>query len=193
MRALGVELPGLSRKNLERRPYPPGQHGAKGKKKPSVYGMQLMEKQKLRYNYCIGERHLRKLMSDALRSRGNPGVKLVEFLERRLDNAVFRAGFAATILAARQLVSHGHVRVNGKRVTISSYRVEPGETFTLTEKAMKMTAVQGVMENPPLKRPNWLEVGADHMAKVVSAPTSEEIGFPVDIPQVVEFYSRRVK
>ncbi len=193
MRGLGIELPGLSRKSIERRPYPPGQHGAKGKKKPSVYGMQLLEKQKLRYNYCVGERHLRKIMSDALASRGNPGLKLIEFLERRLDNAIFRSGFAPTILAARQLVSHGHVRVNGKRVTISSYRVDAGDSLGLTEKALKMPVVVSTMENPPIKRPNWLDMGSDQMAKVVTVPTNEEIGFPVDIPQVVEFYSRRVK
>ncbi|RYZ60910.1 MAG: 30S ribosomal protein S4, partial [Proteobacteria bacterium] len=110
MRALGVELPGLSRKKIERRPYPPGQHG-QARKKVSEFALRLHEKQKLRYNYGIGERQLRGLMTEALSSKTAPGKKLIELLERRLDNAVFRAGFALTIPAARQLVAHGHVLV----------------------------------------------------------------------------------
>jgi hypothetical protein len=110
LRALGVDLPGLSRKSMQERPQPPGQHGARklnGRK--SEFGLQLMEKQKLRFNYGLSERQLRRAVLDAKKDRGATGDKLVELLERRLDNLVFRAGFAPTIPAARQLV-HGHIR-----------------------------------------------------------------------------------
>ena len=100
MRALGIELPGLSRKSIENRPYPPGQHGLKQKRK-SDFGKQLIEKQKLRYNYGLNERQMRRMMAEARAGKGNTGEKMLELLERRLDNFVFRAGFAPTLIAAR--------------------------------------------------------------------------------------------
>ena len=129
LRALGVDLPGLSRKSRERRPYPPGQHGNVGHKKTTEYGRRLMEKQKLRFNYNVSERQLRRLVKEARSSKTATGQKLLELLESRLDNVVFRAGFAPTIPAARQLTGHGHVTVNGKRVDIASYRVKQGDVI----------------------------------------------------------------
>ena len=129
MRGLGVELPGLSRKGGKARPYPPGEHGNKRRGKDSEYKKQLQEKQKLRFNYGVHERQLRKLMVEARRSNTATGEKLLQFLESRLDNVVFRAGFAPTIPSARQLVNHGHFLVNGKKVDICSYRVKIGDVI----------------------------------------------------------------
>ena len=129
MRALGVDLPGLSRKTIERRPYAPGQHGQNRRRKVSDFGRQLKEKQKLRYNYGIGEKQMRRYVAAARASKMAAGDKLLELLERRLDNAVFRAGYAPTIPAARQLVNHGHITVNGRRVDIPSYSLRPGDVI----------------------------------------------------------------
>ena len=119
-RALDVDLPGLTRKR-RKRTYRPGQHGPGFRRKVSDYGRRLMEKQKIRFNYGLGERQLRRLVSDARRSQLSTGDKLMELLERRLDNVVFRAGFTPTIPAARQLVNHGHILVNGRKASIPSF------------------------------------------------------------------------
>src|SRR5262245_13397415 len=119
MRALGVELPGLARKSIDKPPHPPGQRGLKSRR-PSDFAKKLRETQKLRFNYGLGERQLRLLFAEAKRGKSNAGERLLELLERRLDNFVFRAGFAPTLVAARQLVRHGHVLLNGRRATIPS-------------------------------------------------------------------------
>ena len=193
MRGLGVELPGLSRKSIERRPFPPGQHGGNRRRKVSNYGRQLHEKQKLRYNYGISEKPLRRIVKEAFQSRGVYSEKLVELLERRLDNVVFRAGMAPTIPAARQLVSHGHIRVDGKRVTIPSFRVKIGNEVSVKEKSQKLPIVEATIGSPSVVRPIWLEVdeGKFH-AKVTALPDVESIPFPVNLGDVVEFYSRRI-
>jgi small subunit ribosomal protein S4 len=117
MRALETDLPGLSQKTIEKRPTPPGQHGAKSaRRRKTDFSLKLREKQKLRFNYGVSERQLRRLILDARRSSDPTGEALLQLLERRLDNVVFRAGFAPTIMAARQLVSHRHIRLNGKIV-----------------------------------------------------------------------------
>src|SRR4029450_10805583 len=146
MRALGVALPGLSRKSIEKRPYGPGQHGpTRRKKTPSDYALRLREKQKVRFNYGVSERVLRRLVEEATRMRGNTGVTLVQLLERRLDNVVFRAGFARTIPGARQLVSHGHIQVNGKTVDRPSYRLRRGDFVTVATKSRALA--QGALES----------------------------------------------
>lgn len=190
MRSVGVELPGLSRKKIERRPYPPGQHG-QARRKISEFGRRLREKQKLRLNYGLGERQLRRLMSEARRGHGNAGARLIELLERRLDNVVFRAGFGRTIPAARQLVGHGHILVNGRRVDIPSYRVAPGDTIALRESSRKLTAVAEALGSAAELRPPWLEVDESaRTARVASLPDETSIPFPIEIQLVVEFYSR---
>ena len=126
VRALGVQLPGLTTKNSETRPYPPGQHGQARRGKASEYALRLREKQKLVFNYGLSEKQMRRIVEEARKTKGNTGEVILTLLERRLDNAVFRAGFAQTIPAARQLVSHGHIRINGKKVDIASYRVRVG-------------------------------------------------------------------
>src|SRR5262245_59663749 len=130
MRALGVDLPGLSPKSGDRRPYPPGQHGQR-RRKETEFAKRLREKQKLRVNYGLSERQMRNLFREAGRSKLHTGTKLIELLERRIDNVVFRAGFARSIPAARQLVKHGHVQVDGKRVDIPSYRLKVGQRVSI--------------------------------------------------------------
>lgn len=192
MRALGVELPGLSRKSLGDRNYPPGQHGQR-KPRKSGYGVQLMEKQKLRFNYGLTEGQLQRLVREAKASREQTGRKLLELLERRLDNMVFRAGFAPTAVAARQLVSHRHVLLNGRPVNIPSIRLRPGDVVALSEKAIKLPLVQETLAEPALTRPEW--IGLDEQTKratMTRLPAADEVPFPVDMQQVVEYYAVRL-
>jgi len=190
MRALGVEMPGLSRKKTERRPYPPGQHG-QGRRKITEYGVRLIEKQKLHFNYGVTERQLRRLVAEALGSKAATGDKLLELLERRLDNAVFRACFAPTIPAARQLVRHGHVLINGKRLDIPSYRIQQGDVITLKEKAKENAHVKEALAATVISRPAWVEFDeSKQSAKVQSLPDETSIPFPIDVKMVVEFYSQ---
>ncbi len=194
MRAVGMQLPGLSRKSIERRPNPPGVNNGRFRKKKSEFGTQLLEKQKLRYNYGISEKYLRKVVGEAFTSRVHSGHKLLELLESRLDNIVFRAGFAPTIPAARQLVSHNHVKVDGKRVNIASYRVTKGQTITITDKCAKLPMVVETMERPSLTRPAWLGISGDNReAQMISAPDRESFPFAIEVNLVVEFYARSVK
>ena len=193
MRALGLNLPGLSRKSIERRPYPPGEHGGDRRRKESDYGRQLKEKQKLRYNYGLGERQFRRLMVEARRSKLETGKKLIELLERRLDNTVFRAGFAATIPAARQLVNHSHIRVNGRRVDVASYRVRPGDVITLRERSKKLALVKESVEQLSLTRPDWISWnGGELTATIEKLPDEDSVPFPIDVQLVVEYYARQL-
>lgn len=187
MRALGCDLPGLSRKKIEKRPYPPGQHG-QARKKVSEYKLRLLEKQKLRANYGVSERQLGNLMAEAMRSQGAPGPRLVEFLERRLDNVVFRAGFARTIPAARQLVNHGFVLVNGRRVDRASYRTRAGELISLKPGAQENVHIKAALADQSIERPSWLEPRADAVL-LRALPDADSILFPIELQRVVEFYS----
>jgi len=194
MRALGLDLPGLSRKSIERRPYPPGQHGPKARRKLSDFGKQLIEKQKLRLNYGLGERQMRRYMIEARRSKTASGDKLVELLERRLDNVVFRAGFAPTIPAARQLVAHGHLTVNGRAVDVPSFQVKTGDTVAIrARKKGELKVVGESLEAQAIARPDWLDVSREQkQAKVRDLPTRESVPFQVDLQQVVEYYAKRL-
>lgn len=195
MRALGTELPGLSRKPLGERNYPPGQHGQRPKRK-SGFGVQLIEKQKLRFNYGLSERQIQRLFREAKRDRGPTGDKLLELLElleRRLDNFVFRAGFAPTGVAARQLVRHKHVLLNGRLVNIPSIRVRPGDRIQLTARARRIPVIAESLAEPALTRPEWLAYDeAACAATVTRTPASDEVPFPVDVQQVVEYYAVRL-
>jgi small subunit ribosomal protein S4 len=192
MRALGTELPGLSRKKIERRPYPPGQHG-QARKKVSEYGRRLHEKQKLRMNYGLHEGQLRRLVVQASRGGGNPGDKLLELLERRLDNVVFRAGFARTIPAARQLVCHGHVKVNDHRVDIASFRTRAGDVITVEESSRTNVQLLASLQDQSHPRAPWIDIEADKfLAKIRELPDNTSILFPIDIQLVIEFYSQNL-
>jgi len=194
MRALGVDLPGLSRKSIERRPYPPGQHGPKAsRRKLSDFARQLMEKQKLRLNYGIGERQLRRYVKEARASKTASGTKLVELLERRLDNVVFRAGFAPTIPAARQLVNHGHFTVNGTRVNIPSIRLRVGDEVGLRERSKKLPVIEEALQNTAQLKPDWLDVKSDQRGvSLRDIPGQESVLFPLDVQLVIEYYSKRM-
>ena len=193
MRALGVDLPGLSRKSIERRPYPPGQHGQNRRRKVSDFGRQLKEKQKLRFNYGVSEKQMRRYVLKARASKMAAGDKLLELLERRLDNAVFRAGYAATIPAARQLVNHGHITVNGRRVDIASYQLAAGDVIRPRKRSLGLKAIADALAEISIARPEWLEFDAKKMTtRVKSEPTSTSVPFPVEVQLVVEYYSKRL-
>lgn len=195
LRALGIDLPGLSRHTIEGNPNPPGQHGyQKANRKKSEFGLQLMEKQKLRFNYGLSEKQLRRIVEDAKRQRGATGDRIVELLERRLDNLVFRAGFAPTIPAARQIVSHGHIQLNGRRVTIPSIRVRAGDVFGPTEGGKKLDLLQATLNMPALERPDWIVFDSQApSARLAHLPQgAESAPFPIDVQRVVEYYATRI-
>jgi len=194
MRSLGVDLPGISRKTIESRPNPPGQHGAKAaKRRLSDFGVKLKEKQKLRFNYGLTESQMRKLIMHARKGNNPTGEQLLQLLERRLDNVVFRAGFAPTGIAARQLVSHGHVLQNGKPVNIPSIRVNVGDEITLKATSLKIPLVIETLEKIVLVRPDWLHWDETNKTiKVAHLPDADQVPFPVDVQQVVEYYSNRI-
>jgi small subunit ribosomal protein S4 len=190
MRALGVALPGLSRKSTEKRPYPPGQHGPTRRKKTlSDFALRLREKQKVRFNYGVSENSLRRLVEEATRMRGNTGVVLVQLLERRLDNVVFRGGFARTIPGARQLVAHGHILVNGRKVDRASYRVNRGDIITVRE-GSRALATRGLESGGGLDSP-WLFVDKTALSIAVSSfPDETFVPFELEPRLIVEHYSR---
>lgn len=174
---------------LKRLNVPPGAHGAKGKRKTSEFGIQLREKQKVKRMYGVLERQFRKVFDEAKTWKGNTGDKLVEFLERRLDNTVYRLGLAPTRASARQFVSHGHVQVNGKRVNIPSYRIEANEVITLKTKALEIPAVKKQLEDKAYKPPAWLERKGP-VGKIVRLPIREDIQEDLDLQRIIEHYSR---
>lgn len=192
MRALGTELPGLSRKPIGERNYPPGQHGQKQQRK-SDFAKKLIEKQKLRFNYGLTESQIQRLFTEAKQSKAPTGAKLLELLERRLDNFVFRAGFAPTIVAARQLVRHRHVTLNGRVVNIPSVRIKPGDEIALRDKALGIPIVVESIETPALTRPEWLEFNeTTKKARATRTPSPDEVPFPIEVQQVVEYYANRI-
>lgn len=193
LRALGTDLPGLARKTPGNRPSPPGQHGSRPNRRKSEFGAQLMEKQKLRFNYGLNETQLRGLFREAERSKIPTGEKLVELLERRLDNIVFRGGLAPTIPAARQLVRHRHVLLNGRRVNIPSIRLRVGDTITLTEKGRKVQSVVDALGTPPLERAQWLAFDDAALSlRLTHLPQGDAAPFAFEAQKVVEFYALRV-
>ena len=193
LRALGTDLPGLTRKNVENRTSPPGQHGARPNRRKSEFGAQLMEKQKLRYNYGLTETQLRAVFKEAERSKLPTGEKLVELLERRLDNIVFRGGLAPTIPAARQLVRHRHVLLNGRRVNIPSIRVRVGDTITLTDKGRKVQSVVDALQTPVLERAEWIAFDESALSlRLAHLPPGDATPFAFEAQKVVEFYALRV-
>jgi small subunit ribosomal protein S4 len=176
---------------VERRAYPPGQHG-QGRGRTSDYGLQLREKQKVKRMYGLAEQQFRGTMGAASRMRGRAGENLLVLLERRLDNVVFRLGFATSRAEARQLVRHGHFTVNGRKTDVPSFRVKPGMRIVLREKSRQIARVTEALE--ALERrsvPGWLELEKDAFAGVVKAmPTREDITMPIQEQLIVELYSR---
>ncbi len=184
---------GGSQKAFEKRPFPPGQHGPKGaRRKLSDYAIALAEKQKLRHQYGVLERQFRRYFALASSKRGVTGEILLQLLETRLDNVVQRMGFAKTLRAARQMVSHGHVVVNGHRTNASSMNLKPGDEIAIrsTDRSKRL-AVKAVDQTGAQTVPDWILVDVENLSgKVVRIPTREEINPIVNEQLVVELYSR---
>jgi small subunit ribosomal protein S4 len=196
-RRLGVDL-GLKgerrlagKSALEKRPYPPGQHGQR-RTKISEYGLQLREKQKAKFMYGVSEKQFRAIFKEANRLEGNTGELLVQLLEQRLDNVVYRMGFATTRAFARQLVNHGHILVDGKRVDIPSYRVKPGQKVEVREKSKNNPQIQRSMElTNQTGIVEWVDVDKDKLFGIFTRiPEREEISIPVEERLIVELYSK---
>ncbi|MBU1020652.1 MAG: 30S ribosomal protein S4 [Firmicutes bacterium] len=176
-------------KELARRPYAPGQHGQK-RSKISEYGVQLQEKQKVRFTYGVSEKQFKKTFIEAKKMLGKQGENFLTLLESRVDNLVFRAGFAKTRRQARQLVNHGHVYVDGKRVDIPSYRLTPGQTFTISEKARKFDIVLNSLEAVVI-RPEYVSYDENKVqVTYVRYPERTEILSDIKENLIVEFYNR---
>jgi small subunit ribosomal protein S4 len=190
VRRLG-ELPGLTRKS-PRRAYPPGQHG-QARKKRSEYAVRLEEKQKLRFNYGLTERQLLRYVRKARRASGSTGQALLQLLEMRLDNTVFRLGMAPTIPSARQLVNHGHVTVNGRAVNIPSYQCRPGDVVAVRDSERSRKLVETNLQFPGLANlPSHLEFDKNKMTgRVNSVIEREWVALQINELLVVEYYSRQ--
>ncbi|MGX6969916.1 30S ribosomal protein S4 [Vagococcus bubulae] len=189
-RRLGVSLSGTG-KELARRPYAPGQHGPNQRRNKSEYGMQLTEKQKLRHMYGLNERQFRNLFMRAGKIKeGKHGVNFMILLEQRLDNVVYRLGLATTRRQARQLVNHGHVLVDGKRVDIPSYEVSVGQVISIREKSKDLTIVKDAVEST-LGRPSFVSFDAEKLeGSITRLPERDELPQEVDESYVVEFYNK---
>ncbi len=194
-RRFGVNLFGNLKfdKLLEKRPNPPGQHGAaQVRKKSSEYGRQMTEKQKLKIMYGLREKQFRIIFQKASQKKGITGDNLLQLLERRLDNVIFRLGFAATRTAARQLVSHGHVKVNGRRVNIPSYTVREGEEISLKDQDRSKALVQRNLETSSRREvPQWLILVKEELkGQIARMPLREEMPSVADEFMIVELYSK---
>jgi len=174
---------------LRRLNVPPGQHGAKGRRRISGYGQQLREKQKVKRMYGVLERQFRRYYAMARKFRGNTGDMLLQNLERRLDNTLYRLGLAPTRASARQFVSHGHVMVNGKRVNIPSYQVAEGTVIALKGKGANIPAVKKLLEDTSFAPPDWLKRQGP-AGKVVRLPERDDVKEDINTQLIVEFYSR---
>ncbi len=190
-RRFGQPIFGAS-KYLERRAYPPGVHGPKSRRKISDYGAGLAEKQKLRFQYGLMERQFRRIYEKALKKRGVTGETLLQLLETRLDNVVFRLGFATTRPFARQLVTHGHMLVNGRRVYSPSYNVRPGDVIEAKDNAVTRQLVMRSLESAQIHPvPDWMTFQRDAFrGQIARIPTVDDIKPMVNTQQIVEFYSR---
>jgi small subunit ribosomal protein S4 len=190
-RRLGIAITTKTQKQMERRAYPPGQHGkSKRINKLSDFGRQMQEKQRLRAQYNITERQLRRFYAEAARSKESTPEKLIQLLETRLDAVVYRAGFARSIFAARQYVSHGHITVNGKKVDIASFNVQLGDVVSIREKSKAMEAFKHALATSQHKVAYIVTDDAGMTAKLSYLPKRDEIPVICQVPAVVEFYSR---
>lgn len=188
-RRLGISLTGTG-KELEKRPYAPGQHGPTQRKKLSDYGQQQQEKQKLRFMYGLNERQFRNLFDEAGKMRGVHGENFMILLESRLDNLVYRLGLARTRRQARQLVNHGHITVDGRRVDIPSYRVQPNQTIGVRERSRNLDIIKEAVENNNFV-PDYLSFDADKLEGVYTRlPERSELPAEINEALIVEFYSR---
>ena len=186
-----VESP-KAQKYMERHPYPPGQHGQRRRRKPSDYAVRLREKQKLRFYYNMSEKQFKNLFDEASKKTGATGAVFLQLLESRLDNVIYRMGIASTRRQARQFVAHGHIQVNGKRIDIPSYRVDPGDEIAVKAQARKIQFIKDNLDARKRGKPfPWLEFDAETMkGRFLHRPSREDIVVPVNELQVIEYYSR---
>jgi len=194
-RRLKVNLWGRPKSPFNSRGYPPGQHGqSASKKKPSNYGIQLAAKQKLKFYYGnINERQFRNIYKKAIMKKGDTAENLIGFLERRLDAVVYRAKLSTTIFSARQLINHGHVKVNGKKVNIASYQLKEEETIEIRDKSKQLAFIDIALANKEREVPEYLQVDEKNKkVKFVRTPKFEEVPYPVVMEPnlVIEYYSR---
>ena len=189
-RRFGTPIFGPS-KYLDRRNYPPGIHGPRSRRKHTEYGLGLIEKQKLRYYYGLMERQFRRVYETAARRRGVTGEQMLQILETRLDNVVFQLGFANTRAAARQMVSHGHVQVNGRKVSVPSYALKVNDTIEVkNSNVSRQLATKNLEVSTSRAVPDWMSLSKDEFKGVVMRiPTREEIQPVADEQVIVEFYS----
>ena len=190
-RRFGIPIFGAS-KYLERKNYPPGVHGPKMRKKHTPYGLGLIEKQKLRYYYGLQERQFRGVYERALRQRGVTGETMLQILEMRLDNVVFQLGFANTRASARQMVGHGHVKVNGRKVSISSYACKVNDVIEVKETSVsRQMATRGLESSTSRAVPDWVTLNKDGFkGTILRIPSRDDIQPIANEQAIVEFYSR---
>lgn len=190
-RRLGYCIWGSPKCPSQKRPYPPGQHGQNLRRKMSVYGQQLLDKQKIRTHYGLMERQMRRTFEKAQRMGGVTGANLLMLLESRLDSVIYRLGFARTMHQARQIVSHGHVLVDGQKCNVPSLQVKPGTTVSIREKSRKIPMIAEGADNPPAAMPEYLERNnGSFEGKMVATPNAETIPFQAETAGVIGFYSR---
>lgn len=189
-RRVGEPVCGSPKCPALKRPYPPGQHGRTPRRRVSEFGRQLLEKQKIKAIYGVSETQLRNIFAKAARMRGRTGEIVLQMLETRLDNIVYRLGFAPTLPGARQLVTHGHVTVDGRKVNIPSYQVQPNQVVAIAERARNLPIVAGTIEAGPPQVP-YLDVDPENRSgTLLQVPAREEIPINVNETLVVEFYAR---
>ena len=193
-RRLKVNLWGRPKSPFNTRAYPPGQHGQARKGKPTDYGIQLQAKQKLKAYYGnINERQFRNIYRKALAKRGDTTENLIALLESRLDTVIYRAKFAQTVFSARQMINHGHITVNKKRVNIASYVVKDTDLIEVREKSKKLTAIDGSLQSKERDVPEYIQLDdKNKTAKLVRVPKFSEVPFPIIMEPslVIEYYSR---
>tara|TARA_B100000700_G_scaffold237855_1_gene264151 strand:- start:2486 stop:3103 length:618 start_codon:yes stop_codon:yes gene_type:complete len=193
-RRLKVNLWGRPKSPFNTRNYPPGQHGKTKRSKPSDYGTQLEAKQKMKFYYGnMNERQFRNVYRKALNKRGNTTENLIGFLERRLDTVIYRAKFATTVFSARQLINHGHIRVNGKKVNISSFLVTEKDSIEVKEKSKDLTVIAGSLVSKEREIPDYIQMDEkNRKAKLIRVPKFSEVPYPTIMEPnlVVEYYSR---
>jgi small subunit ribosomal protein S4 len=193
-RRLKVNLWGRPKSPFNSRNYPPGQHGKNKRGKPSDYGTQLEAKQKMKFYYGnMNERQFRNVYRKAINKKGNTTENLVGLLERRLDTVIYRAKFATTIFSARQIINHGHIKVNGKKVNISSFLVCENDTISIKDKSKELTVIVGAIGSKEREIPEYIELDVKNKtAKLIRVPKFSEIPYPtiMEPSLVIEYYSR---
>lgn len=193
-RAVGTVLPGLTTRATLDRPFPPGVHGAKRRRKPSEYKIRLLEKQKARFHFGALEKQFQRYVVRASRMKGPTGTNLLSLLQSRLDNVVWRMGLGVTIPAARQLIVHRHIEVNGRRVDRPSFHVKAGDEITVRERSRTKPFVAHILEQTTsMARPTWIEFDpAKTTGKLISAPERADLPFELNEQAIVEFYSQKL-